>query len=226
MKYDPKIHKSKLEVIPHKYNEDTNTVEFELTRMGETYNIIVDKEDWDRILENNRTPQIFRRRLSSGNMGNYYRVKIANKDKPKLPNGKFRKSFLHRWIFGEENIPEGMQIDHINGNPLDNRKSNLRLCTLMQNMVNRKSAHPHSKYNGVCYNNGKTRRVNTGSYRCIDRPWRATITIKAGEGKTNIGTYATEEEAAIAWDKVAYKHFKEFAQLNFPENKDLYESSL
>ena len=226
MKYDPKIHKSKLEVTPHKYNEDTNTVEFELTLVGETYNVIVDKEDWDRILENNRTPAIQRKRRRSGNISSYYRVKVSDKDKPKLPCGKFRYTFLHRWIFGEENIPEGMQIDHINGNPLDNRKSNLRLCTLMQNQINRKSKNPYSKYNGVSYNNGKNKRVSTGSRRCISRPWRATITIKAGEGKTNLGTYATEEEAAIAWDKVAYKHFKEFAQLNFPENKDLYEASL
>lgn len=216
--------KSKLEVTPHKYNEDTNTVEFELTRVGETYNIIVDKEDWDRILENNRIPHIFRKKLNSGNISNYHRVKIEDRGKPRLRNGKLRFSFLHRWILGEENIPEGMQVDHINGNPLDNRRSNLRLCTLMQNMVNRKNKNPYSKYNGVCYNNGKKRRVSTGTYRCISRPWKATITLKAGEGKINIGTFATEEEAAIAWDKIAYKHFREFAQLNFPENKPLYKS--
>jgi len=215
--------KSKLEVTPHKYNEDTNTVEFELTSVEETYNIIVDKKDWDRILENNRIPHIFRKRLSSGNTSNYYRVKIEDKGKPRLPSGKLRFSFLHRWILGEENIPEGMQVDHVNGNPLDNRRSNLRLCTLMENMVNRKNKNPYSKYNGVCYNNGN-KKVSTGTRRCISRPWKATITLKAGEGKINIGTFVTEEEAAIAWDKIAYKHFREFAQLNFPENKPLYKS--
>lgn len=208
-KYDPKKHKSKLEVTPHRTLED-GSIEFELTYKGVPYNAIVDKEDWDRILENNRLPQLFLRRKKPTT------VKITDKSKPRRTNGKFPNSRLHRWILGEENIPEGLQIDHINGNPLDNRKKNLRVCTMMQNMVNRSSIHPESKYNGVCYNNGKKRRASTGSRRCISRPWRATITLEAGKGKVNLGTFATEEEAALAWDKVAYEHFGEFAKLNFP----------
>ena len=208
-KYDPKKHKSKLEVTPHRTLED-GSIEFEITYKGVPYNAIVDKEDWDRILENNRVPQITMHRSGKS----VKCVRVSDKSKPKRTNGNLRYSRIHRWILGEENIPEGLQIDHINGNPLDNRKKNLRVCTMMQNMVNRSSRHPESKYNGVCYNNGSKR--STGSYRCISRPWKATITLEQGKGKVNLGTFATEEEAALAWDKVAYEHFGEFAKLNFP----------
>lgn len=211
-KYDPKKHKSKLEVTPHRALED-GSIEFEITYKGEPYSVIVDKEDWYRILENNRVPQITMRRSGKS----VKCVRVSDKSKPKKTNGSdYRSSRIHRWILGEENIPEGLQIDHINGNPLDNRKENLRVCTMMQNMVNRSSAHPVSKYNGVSYNKGKKRRVSTGSYRCTSRPWRTTITLEAGKDKVNLGTFATEEEAALAWDKVAYEHFGEFAKLNFP----------
>lgn len=210
-KYDPKKHRSKLEVTPFKVLDD-GSIEFELTYKEQPYNVIVDKEDWDRILENNRVPMV---KLSKDSKSAY--IKIPDKSKPKRTRSRVRASFLHRWILGEENIPEGLQIDHINGNPLDNRKENLRVCTMMQNMMNRRSHNPYSRYNGVCYNNGKKRRVSTGSYRCISRPWRATITLEEGKGKVNLGTFATEEEAARAWDKVAYEHFGEFAQLNFPQ---------
>lgn len=43
---------------------------------------------------------------------------------------------LHRLLFGEENIPAKMEIDHINGKPYDNRRSNLRLVTHADNMKN------------------------------------------------------------------------------------------
>lgn len=208
-KYDPRKHRSKLEVTPFKVLDD-GSIEFELTCKEQPYSVIVDKEDWDRILENNRVPMVYVKKYTTY-------IKIADKSKPRRSRGLCRASFLHRWILGEENIPEGLQVDHINGNSLDNRKENLRVCTMMQNMVNRRTPNTSSRYNGVCYNNGKNRRVSTGSYRCISRPWRATITLEEGKGKVNLGTFATEEEAARAWDKVAYEHFGEFAQLNFPQ---------
>ena len=58
-----------------------------------------------------------------------------------------RRDSIHRLVMGN---PKGMQVDHINGDTLDNRKENLRVCTRSQNMQNKK-LHSHSKtgYKGV-----------------------------------------------------------------------------
>ena len=45
-----------------------------------------------------------------------------------------KQSFLHRWLIGH--IPSGMQVDHINRDPLDNRKANLRIVTPQENRFN------------------------------------------------------------------------------------------
>lgn len=220
MNYNPKIHKSKLEVTPWTLDKSSNVVTFTLNNKYGDFDVKVDKEDWDRIVENNSVPQVFAR-YRKGKVTAYFRVRIRDKNKrikrPKESGHTYKQSLLHRWILGEENIPEGMQIDHINGNPLDNRKENLRICNHLENSMNRTNKfNPYSKYMGVSYNRGKKRKVSTGSYRCISRPWRSTITLPEGK-KISLGTFKTEIEAAIAWDKAALKYFPKFARLNFPE---------
>src|SRR3990167_9841185 len=65
----------------------------------------------------------------------------------KLSNGKSTLLLMHRLILGNHS---GITIDHINGNGLDNRKSNLRFCTHAQNMANRKTPTTNkSGYKGV-----------------------------------------------------------------------------
>lgn len=96
--------------------------------------------------------------------------------------------------------PEGMEIDHINGNKLDNRKSNLRICTKQQNQWNCSSTkNSTSKYRGVCFDNG------TGK-------WRAGI-MKDGKF-IHIGRFFSETEAAIAWNEKAIEICGEYARLN------------
>lgn len=96
-----------------------------------------------------------------------------------------------------------MSVDHINHNPLDNRKSNLRICSHLQNMQNRKkSQRGASVYKGVC----RCKRNNT---------WRAEI--QCGYDRHYLGTFKTETEAARAYDQKAKELFKEFACLNFKE---------
>lgn len=59
------------------------------------------------------------------------------------------KVYMHRFIM---NAPKGTYVDHINGNKLDNRKSNLRLCTQSQNMANSgKKITNTSGFKGVSY---------------------------------------------------------------------------
>lgn len=110
---------------------------------------------------------------------------------------------MHRYVmeyYGHDIA--NLMVDHINGNTLDNRYVNLRVCTNQQNQQNRKMKHlgSHSKYKGVSKKYKK---------------WAASITISGK--KIHIGMYFTEEDAARAYDKKAIELFKEYASLNFPE---------
>jgi hypothetical protein len=103
---------------------------------------------------------------------------------------------LHSYIM---NCPPGLRVDHINGNGLDNRRSNLRICTRLEN----------SKNKGVSYN--KTSSRFKGVYKVGNR-WRAFITSDAI--KYNLSCFKTETEAAIAYNKKAKELHGEFARLN------------
>jgi len=97
--------------------------------------------------------------------------------------------------------PPGMQIDHINGDGLDNRRCNLRICTRSQNQQNsRKHKGCTSLYKGVCQNIGR------------GKPWAAYICT---DGKVRqIDSFDDEWEAAKAYNDAAKKHFRKFAKLN------------
>lgn len=107
-----------------------------------------------------------------------------------------RASFMHRLIL---NPPSDMVIDHINGDGLDNRKFNLRVCSMLENMKNLPPrTGKTSQYKGV-FKNGKL--------------WRANIRINGLQ--TLLGSFSDEIEAAKAYDEAAKKYHKEFANLNF-----------
>lgn len=114
-----------------------------------------------------------------GRRGKYY----AYSNKSRL--------YMHRLIMGN---PEGYLVDHKNGDTLDNRRSNLRICTKSQNAQNIKKAG----YKGVSmYPNHK---------------YRAYIVIH--NKQINLGVFDTEIEAAKAYNSAAKKYFGEFASLN------------
>ena len=103
---------------------------------------------------------------------------------------------MHRIIIGAN---KGEIVDHANMNGLDNRVSNLRLCTKQQNAVNMKKYKGNSKYKGVSY--------------CSDRKkYQAGIGVNGK--RISLGRYKNELDAAIAYDAAAYTYYGDFARLN------------
>lgn len=121
---------------------------------------------------------------------------------PVRRTGKTTFEFLHRRIIG---AGKGEAVDHRDRNPLNCRKSNLRIATTSQNLQNRcKPAHGvTSKFKGVCRPSGKTR-------------WRVAV------GRECVGWFDSEIDAAEAYDRVARERYGEFAVLNFPEQLSLF----
>lgn len=91
------------------------------------------------------------------------------------------------------------EVDHVNGNGLDNRKCNLRICTRAENVRNLKvqNRNKSSQYKGVSFYKGRWQSKIQHNKRCI---W--------------LGYFASENEAAKAYNNAASKYFKEFAKLN------------
>lgn len=113
-----------------------------------------------------------------------------------LSNGGRKKITMHRLI---TDCPKGMYVDHIDGNGLNNQRSNLRICTNAENVRNKqKPPRGTSGYYGVTH-------VSKNS-------WRASIT--ANYHRIDLGCYATPEKAAQAYNDAAVEMHKEFAVLN------------
>lgn len=110
-----------------------------------------------------------------------------------------RTELMHRVIL---NARKGQIVDHIDGNALNNIRENLRFATPLQNIANTMCQNRHG-YKGICFHK-----------RCRSRPWQAIIRVKGTQ--KSIGYFDTKEEAARAYDDVAFSLHGEFARLNFP----------
>jgi hypothetical protein len=149
------------------------------------YVALVDNDDYDRLIA----------------MGKwYYNKGYAERKRSYTVNGKrvYVLMSMHRII---ANTPKGMSTDHIDGNPLNNQKLNLRICSHGENMQNCKVV----------------RKNNTSGFRgvkwhSIGKKWDVSIHLK-GE-KIYLGLYADKIEAAKVYNKAAIKYYGEFARLN------------
>lgn len=105
---------------------------------------------------------------------------------------------LHRWL---TNAPSDMDVDHINRNTLDNRRSNLRLATSAQNAANR-SPNSGRRFRGISFDPKYNK-------------W--CVQLRVNRRLRYFGRYESEEEAARVYDRAASEAFGEFAYLNFPQ---------
>jgi hypothetical protein len=108
---------------------------------------------------------------------------------------------MHRLVMDAK---PGEIIDHINGDSLDNRKENLRLCTYSQNQQNTQSRAGSSRYKGVSY----IKRKNL---------WKGSFQYEGVH--YHCGIFKSEQECALAVDRKRLEVCKEFAVLNFPDRK-------
>jgi hypothetical protein len=124
----------------------------------------------------------------------YHSAGYAYRTTPR-PNPKM--ILMHRHVMNAES---GIEVDHINGNRLDNRKSNLRFCTSTQNKANMKIRKDNTTgYKGVSIDkrNGKFQAyININGKRC------------------SLGMYNKLDDAAKAYNKKAVELFGDFARLN------------
>ncbi len=127
----------------------------------------------------------------------------ANASNSRRPAGTPKWTFLHNVILPS---PPGFETDHIDGDTLNNRRSNLRSATRSQNVANaRKPRRPgvaSSQYKGVVTLRGRNLK------------WRAGIGVRGQ--RIDLGCFETEEAAARAYDEAAREHFGVFATVNFP----------
>ena len=125
---------------------------------------IVDSKDYKKLNKYNWVAQF--------NKGNYYAVRFS----PRVA-GKRPIIGMHRVILGLAK-GDGKEVDHINRNGLDNRRSNLRIVSHMVNCQNHSGySHNTSGYTGVCwckeikkwrvYINANCKRINLGYFKNI-----------------------------------------------------------
>lgn len=113
-----------------------------------------------------------------------------------------RSIAMHRLILG---APDGSIVDHINGNGLDNRRSNLRLCSNRENIRNqRPRVDTTSPFKGVWFNKNR---------------WQ--VAIEQNEERLHLGCFNFEHDAARQYDRAARVLFGAFARTN--EQEGLYE---
>ena len=149
------------------------------------YHAIVDDDDYERLIK-------FKWHVlaNSKRQINYAATAIRI-------DGRYRNVRIHRMIL---NLSDQRAIvDHANGDGLDNRRVNLRVCSLSQNGANSTKHCGFSKFKGVSFNKK-------------NKKWTAMI-CKNREIKF-LGYYSNEVDAALAYNHAALSEFGEFARIN------------
>lgn len=152
---------------------------------------VVDASDYDRVVAVGSW-------FASKSVGTFYARHFIP---PPTPGSRRVQVNMHAFITGWE------YTDHINGDGLDNRRSNLRQATHAQNMMNKRR-----------YRNNTSGFKGVSPFRGRGKPWIAYI--NKGGIRHHLGLFDTAEEAARAYDAAAVTLFGEFARTNM-ERKPL-----
>lgn len=126
---------------------------------------------------------------ATGQRNNWYASRSV------VVNGEARRFFMHRMIVGLEPGNQ-MEVDHIDGDGLNNQKSNLRVCLPKQNALNKKRSKGTNPYRWVYPSRGSKWLARTSDNR----------------QKGYLGVFSTAVEAAVAANK--FHQTNEFARLN------------
>jgi HNH endonuclease/AP2 domain len=153
------------------------------TRAGHLF--LIDAEDWPRISGYKWSVS------SDGRNSRYVSTRIKGK-----------KIYLHRLLL---EAPNDQKVDHRNGDPLDNRKANLRLATHQQNMFNRRKSHTFKGMPTASTFKGVTWERSLGRYKAR---------IKKNGIYHYLGCFDDPRKAALAYDYAALEMFGEYAQTN------------
>lgn len=154
----------------------------ESKKHSKSYEVLIDDEDYARVIE--------KRWWIKSHAPNkpYYAIRHVRKVKRSaIYQG------MHNFIMAP---PPGMVVDHIDGNGLNNQKTNLRICTMAQNAKNRRlSRNNKSGYPGVYWVNREQR-------------WVAYFAMNGTE--VCLGYFKTPEAAAAVWKQKAIEIRGEF----------------
>jgi hypothetical protein len=140
------------------------------------YDVLIDGEDFDRVMAKHWTPTCKRGLVYFANGRNGWGDGFLS---------------LHRFII---NAPKGSIVDHIDGNTLNNRKSNLRICTKKGNARNRK----------LCFDN------KLGIRGVVKNKKRYKAHIFFNQKSFYLGNYLTKKEASDAYEYAAKLIYKEY----------------
>ena len=111
--------------------------------------------------------------------------------------GKPRLIYMHRVVL---QAPPGREVDHRNGDGLDNQRENLRLVARAQNSRNQRLRPHSSPFKGVSFDRESGR-------------WRAAIMVDYR--KIHLGSFDDEQEAALAYDQASRELHGEYGRPNF-----------
>lgn len=121
------------------------------------------------------------------------------------PSGAQKTVFMHRVIM---DAPDGLDVDHGDGNGLNNVRGNLRIATRAQNNQNNHTVRGEVDYRGV--------------FQDKNRPNEFRAAIRHLGQRKYLGVFQTALEAALAYDTAAIELHGEFASLNFPSERETF----